>query len=135
MTLYPVGIHLFGILIWFGSMMTALHLLLGWERLGRPGDFKKLSGNIGRIMDMGASLVLITGILMLTNDAGRPLLKHGFMHAKLTAVVVLLGLHGLVRATLGKVSRGEARAIPVWVQPVVIGLYIAILFLIVKRPF
>lgn len=129
--------HVFGALIWFGGTMTALHVILNHARAtpGERGSFQAMEGGIGRIMDIGATLSLVTGIAMLVGDVSRPLLKMGFMHTKLTLVLVLLGLHGVVRARLAKYRRGEVNPLGAWVMPAVVLVFLGVVVLIETRPF
>lgn len=131
---WPHALHVFGALVWFAGTMTAIHVLVARERAPEV-DFSKLEGGVGRVMDTGATMILVTGIGLLLTDAGRALLSHGFMHAKLTVVVALLGLHGFVRASLGRARRGEARPIPGWLVPAAVLMFFAVVVLIEVRPF
>ena len=132
---WPLSFHIFGALIWFGGTMTAVHTMKGFAASEVRGDFKVVAASVGRIMDLGATMSIVSGIFMLTTTTGQALLKVGSMHAKFTVVLLLLGLHGFVRMQIGKYGRGEIKHLPKALPALTVSLFFAAIALIVVRPF
>lgn len=144
---WAIALHLFGVLLWFAGALIALHVLRVHERASRakegagsaapgapPSSFAQLEGAAGRILDAGSGLAIAAGLYLLISNLG--ILKGaGFMHAKLTLVLLLIGVHGFLRAQLKRFRTGQANRLPAWPEPVVLGLFFAIVVLIIVRPF
>lgn len=133
--------HVCGVLLWFAGALITLHVLRAYERASAgagPGvstpDFQRLEGPAGRILDAGAGLALVAGLYLLFENLAI-LRGAGFMHAKLALVVALLGVHGFLRVRLKKFRTGQSRTLAGWAEPAVLGLFFAIVVLIVARPF
>jgi putative membrane protein len=124
-------VHLLGLAMWVGSMLALAFVLAAraGERDAAMADrLTDLAKKIGRVADGGVTFVLAGGIAMLaTNFHGY--MTQPWMHAKLTAVLLLLGAHGFLRA---KTKRGGA--VPAAIVPVVVLLALAIIALVVFKP-
>lgn len=132
------ALHVCGVLLWFAGALVTLHVLQVQQRrlaagAGDGTDFRALEGSAGRLLDAGAGVAIAAGLYLLFENPS--LLKGaGFMHAKLTLVAVLLGLHGLLRAQLKRFRMGKSRALAGWAYPAVLGVFFAIVVLIVVKP-
>ena len=135
---WKLTFHLFGMLIWFAGIVASLRMLSAYNATpsDQRVDFKQFSGKVGLLMDIGAGLTVVMGLWLISNKAGLALFKAGgFMHAKLTLVVVLIGLHGFVRVKLAKYRKGSVNPTPGWLFPLVSLIFFAIVLLIEVRPF
>ena len=57
----------------------------------------------------------------------------GWLHIKLTVVVLgILSVHGIVRARVGKFSRGEKPTVPNWVWSMLVGSIVAVLLIVTR---
>lgn len=136
---WVMALHVCGVLLWFAGALVSLHVLQAHQRKlaaggGDGGEFRILEGSAGRLLDVGAGLAIAAGLYMLFENLG--ILKGaGFMHAKLTFVAVLLGLHGFLRAQLKRFRTGKSRQLAAWAYPAVLGVFFAIVVLITARPF
>lgn len=130
--------HIFAFLTWVGSLTGLSFMLKQHAKAAEAAraDFIALEKGTAIAMDIGALIALILGSILLIK-VQPSLLKGqgGFMHAKLTLVVVLLGLHGMQRVRVGKYKRGEVTPEPGWIIPAIEFSVIAIIVFIVVRPF
>jgi putative membrane protein len=137
---WVMAAHVCGVLLWFAGALITLHVLRVSQRAssassgGSAQDFQSLEGPAGRILDAGAGLALAAGLYLLFENLAI-LRGAGFMHAKLTLVVALLGVHGFLRVRLKKFRTGQSRTLPSWAEPAVLGIFFAIVVLIIARPF
>lgn len=134
--LWVKAFHVLGITLWISGLLTALHLLTAAskEPAQTPEEFQRREGSIGRFLDAGSGLAIVTGLWMLLSVPSI-LTGAGFMHAKLTLVLGLLGLHGYVRAQLKRFRTGRGKPISHALLPVVVILTACIAVLILVRPF
>jgi putative membrane protein len=87
---------------------------------------------------MGPAMIatLIFGIWILSLNPGY--LTQGWMHAKLTLVVVLIGYHHVCGAQVKRFARGENGRSHVfyrWFNEIPVVILLAIVILVVVRPF
>ncbi len=129
--------HVFAFLTWVGSLIGLSFILKQHAvaaEASRP-DFIALEKGIAIAMDIGATITLIVGSILLIEIKPSLMKQGGFMHAKLSLVVVLLGLHGFQRMRVGKFKRGAVSANPAWMIPAVEACVVAIIIMIAVRPF
>jgi putative membrane protein len=104
-------LHLVGIITWVGGLYG-----LGWLLAARDAErdeaFKTRIGGLarsgGRIADVGAGVTIAGGLWMLS-FAPAMYMHQPWMHAKLTLVVLLLGLHGFFRVKAKRAAGGEGQ--------------------------
>lgn len=136
---WVLALHLCGVLLWFAGALVTLHVLAVQQRrlaagAGDGADFRPLEGSAGRLLDAGAGVAVAAGLYLLFENTS--LLKGaGFMHAKLTLVAALLGLHGFLRVQLKRFRTGKNRELAGWAYPAVLGVFFAIVVLIITKPF
>ena len=130
--------HIFAFLTWVGSLIGLSFMLKQHAKAAEAAhpDFIALEKGTAMAMDIGAVVALILGSILLI-EIKPSLLKGqgGFMHAKLTLVTVLLGLHGFQRMRVGKYKRGKVTPEPGWIIPAIEVSIVAIIVFIVVRPF
>jgi putative membrane protein len=130
--------HIFGFVVWTGMLLAVMHALSAHARASdaaRPA-LVELERRLALAMDIGATVAILFGVLKIVGPpAGTAIFKNGgYMHMKLTAVVVLIGLHGFVRARVGKLRRGQPAPIPSWLVPAAHLLVLAIIIFVVVKP-
>lgn len=89
---------------------------------------------------MGPAMIatLVFGIWLLSLNASAYFTQGGWMHAKLTLVVLLIGYHHMCGAQLKRFARGENTRSHVfyrWFNEVPVLILLAIVILVVVRPF
>jgi uncharacterized membrane protein len=87
-----------------------------------------LARRLALVMDLGATLAIAMGLWRALKVVPTEFANGGWLHMKLTAVVVcILSVHGLARARLGRLRRGEAAIVPAWAWAVLaVGVLAAI---------
>lgn len=137
--LWIKAIHVFGFILWTGSLLALANMLRGNAEASEAGfaDLVRIERRAAMVMDMGAMLAIASGLAMIlqTRNAGDAwVMKHGWMHIKLTLVVAVLAGHGYVRVKVGKARRGDRGGIGAAV-PMILGLLVlAIAIVAVARP-
>jgi uncharacterized membrane protein len=134
------AIHILGFLLWVGSMFALSVSLRYHERAGADRTaIVGLERAIGRAMELGALLAIAGGVYMILTkakvfgDAISPM-KQPYLHIKLTLVVVLIAMHGVVRAKMARLGRGEGRAPGAWLAGAILVLAVAAIWLAVVKP-
>ena len=130
------AIHILGFLLWVGSMFALSVALRYHERAGADRSaIVGLERAIGRAMELGALLAIAAGVYMILTKVG-PVspMKQPYLHIKLTLVVVLIGMHGVVRAKLARLGRGQGSAPGAWLGSAILVLAVAAIWLAVVKP-
>ncbi len=108
-----LAVHVTGLLFWIGPLLT---LTVSLKAVAQSSDKETLMRPINRswygFVIPGASLVLVSGLYQLIAYRGMAFyMQQGWFHAKLTAVLVLFLLTGLVGLELRRFhEEGEVRA-------------------------
>jgi uncharacterized membrane protein len=127
--------HLFGLLVWLGSMLGLTQVLSAYRLAEGPG--RASLGGVGRrlglLMDLGATLSIACGVLLIVGSPAAPL-KQPYLHIKLTVVAVLVVGHALIRVQSVKARRGRDAGAPGWAAAAVLLLALAIVWLAVVKP-
>lgn len=137
--LWLKAFHIVFVVTWFAGLFYLPRLFIyhaeatdavGVER------FKIMERRLFMIMTIGATLAAIFGVAMLM--AAPVLLKLGWIHAKLTLVVLLIGYHIWCQRLMVSLHNGTNRHSSRWFRifnevPAV--LLIAIVILAVVKPF
>ena len=130
--------HIFGFLMWAGSLIGAISILRAHAEANAGEAFHKLEKNVGIAADVGATLTIVFGVLMLFLTPGAPgmyLKGAGYFHAKLLAVVLLIVFHVIIRVTIRKFRNGEVKPVPMWLFAGTELATVAIIVLVVVKPF
>jgi uncharacterized membrane protein len=134
-----MAFHVFGVLLWTGTMLAVVNMLMTHAKAGEGAreSLTQLEKKVAILMDIGATISIVTAFLLLLGHPVKPfiLFKQGWLHIKLTLVVVpLLAVHGLARVKIKKFSRGEIKPLPGWIYPLLIVAILAIVILAVRQP-
>jgi uncharacterized membrane protein len=135
--LWVKAVHQFGFVLWVGSMFALTLVLSAHARAAGPARdaFAAAERSIGRAMELGALLVIACGVLMIVRPhPGVSLMKQSWIHLKLTLAVVLIVMHGLVRARMARLGRGEGKGLPAWVSGAILLIALAMIWLAVVKP-
>lgn len=130
------AIHILGFLLWVGSMFALSVALRYHERAGADRNaIIGLEHAVGRAMELGALLTIACGVYMLLRSPTvvSPL-KQPYVHIKLTLVVVLIGMHGVVRAKMARLGRGQGSAPGAWLGSAILILAVAAIWLAIVKP-
>jgi uncharacterized membrane protein len=132
--------HLIGVVLWMGGLFTVYWLLR--MHASAPKEvhekFTLMERSLALTMDLAATLAIGCGVAMIFGQgAGVPNFlaqpHHGWFHIKLTVVVLgVLSVHGLVRARVGKFSRGKISPVPGWAWTVLLASVMAIMILMFR---
>ena len=145
MYLWLLAAHLIGVFLWIGGLFSTYWLLR--IHVQAPKDVHDkltlMERSLAMVMDLGATLAIACGIWMAVSHGGdHPTSSlftaphSGWFHAKLAIVLLgVLSVHGMVRAKVGKFSRGQTPNVPQWPWSLLLAALCAIVILVVKKPF
>lgn len=145
MYLWLLAAHLIGVFLWIGAMFATYWLLR--IHVQAPKDVHDkltlMERSLAMVMDLGATLAIGVGIWMaVIHDYDHPTSSlftaphSGWFHTKLLIVLLgVLSVHGMVRAKVGKLSRGVSTNVPQWAWSLLLASIVAIVILVFRRPF
>ena len=130
--------HIYGFMMWTGTLFGSIHILQAHAKAeeGHRASFLGLEKSIGIAMDIGATLAIVFGLLLIfVPESGTALFKSGgFMHVKLTLVAVLIGLHVIMRRMIVQFKKGNVEMPAPFLFPAMAILVIGILVMIIMKP-
>ena len=137
---WVLALHVYGFMAWTGTLFASMHILRAHATAGEDpnGAFTGLEKATGIAMDAFATIAIVFGVVMIV---GHPLGASvffkgaGFFHAKLTLVALVIAMHVLVRRKMRHFREGTLEAPPPWMFPVTSVAVLAIVILIVVKPF
>jgi putative membrane protein len=131
----PLLIHIVGFVVWLGSLFSMARTLAARD-IETDEAFRTRLGALARAeglrADVGATTAIVGGLWLLSSAPGF-YLHQPWMHAKLTLVVAVLGVHGFLRVKAKRASMGEGR-FPRAVLSILWVVAISIIALVVFRP-
>ena len=106
------ALHVYGAFMWIGGLL-ALTLFLAAIKaepdVAARTRLGKYARRIAMLPDIGATLAILFGLHSLF---ALKLYKAPYMHIKLTLVVVLIALHGLLRVKTKRAAEGADATLP-----------------------
>jgi uncharacterized membrane protein len=129
--------HQFGFLLWVGSMFALTLVMSAHARAAATArePFIAAERSIGRAMELGALFTIAAGVAMIVwSPAAISPLRQPYVHIKLTLAVVLIALHGVVRARMARLGRGEGGALPAVVSGAILLIAASMIWLAVVKP-
>jgi protoporphyrinogen IX oxidase len=136
---FILALHIFGVIFWMGGLLMIASLLARVpEEVGLPKEriLGMARGLFENTINLGAAISIGLGILLILIDPA--VLRHGWLHAKLLCVAVLLFYHVrfyrrimFLEDNPSQSTRREFRV----VHGAVSLLLIAILVLTILKPF
>jgi protoporphyrinogen IX oxidase len=133
-----VAIHVFGIVLWTAGMFACLRMLAAHGAVGKaaPEGLILAERRTAVLMDIGATIAILTGVYMTFFVTPSPLTTGGWLHAKLTLVVLgVLGLHVFARVKVRKFRNGDVRPLPGFALPVFLAVVLGVIVLVQVKPF
>jgi len=130
------ALHLLGAIFWLGGLITvALAAVMAPE--GARAEFAAVARRLAlRLSTPGMVLAFVFGLSMLIPHFREHYAHAGWMHAKLTLVLIASGLSGAVTGRLRKVAAGSAAPGPLRVFGVILAvLTVLIVALATLKPF
>ncbi|HRC56121.1 MAG TPA: CopD family protein [Kofleriaceae bacterium] len=125
-------LHVVGFVLWIAGLWAAIWLLKVHTQVdasSRPA-LVAAERKVGASMDAGATFAIIAGFVMAFAGPINAFKTGGWLHIKLTLIVVgLLSIHGLVRVKMRKVRNGDLQPLPGWVVPVCLVVVLAVIAL------
>jgi len=131
------AVHFLGFFLWVGAMLALALALRAHAAAGASAKevFERLEGVYAKAMEFGALLAIACGVLMIVKSpAAVSPMKQPYLHIKLTLVVVILGMHGLVRMSMARVRKGTGGGPGVAVPWLILAAAAAIFYLAVVKP-
>lgn len=131
--------HLLGVILWIGGLTAVFWLLRLHTQMPESvsDKFVLMERALALAMDIASALAIGCG-LGLAFDRTPSLFATrgaGWFHVKLTIVVLgVVAVHGLIRAKVGKFSRGERPDVPTWIWSVLLISVVGILLMVFRGP-
>jgi putative membrane protein len=136
---FVLALHIFGVIFWMGGLLMVTSLLARVpEEVGLPKErfLGAARGLFESTVNLGAAISIILGLLLIMLNP--QVLRHGWLHAKLLLVAILLFYHvrfyRRIKFLENNPSQSSAREFRV-IHGMVSALLIAILVLTVIKPF
>ena len=137
-TQWITAVHVVGFLLWTGGLMSCMQFLRVHHAAGVDSR-EALQGTERRValsMDIGATLAIAAGLILALGRTPSAFKEGGWLHLKLTLVVIgLLVLHGYVRVKIKKFRNGDVVALPGFLYPLTVAVIVAIVGVAVVKPF
>jgi putative membrane protein len=101
MTAWTLVFHILGLVFWIGGLLIETNVLARHTQ-ETSAEVRQALGRLEMrllraMADPGAALTLVTGIILIWTNPSY-FLHAAWLHAKLALVVVLIGLHAVVRS-------------------------------------
>lgn len=130
-----LGAHLIGVVFWIGGLMSVYWLLR--MHVHAPKDMHDklilMERALALTMDLAATLAIGAGLALAIHEKLFSQPKMGWLHIKIAVVVLgILSVHGIVRARVGRFSRGEKPTVPSWVWSMLVGSVVAVLLIVTR---
>lgn len=136
---FVLALHIFGVIFWMGGLLMVTSLLARVpEEVGLPKErfLGAARGLFESTVNLGAAMSIILGLVLIIMDPS--VLRHGWLHAKLLLVAILLFYHvrfyRRIKFLENNPSQSSSREFRV-IHGMVSALLIAILVLTVIKPF
>jgi len=129
-------IHVFGFLVWIGSLFALYELLYAHAKAGKEAQstFVDLEKKTAMAMDIGASVAMLGGIYFAIR--AHLFTGHGgWLHAKLLLVAIIIGFHGFARVKVRKYRNGDIKPVPAIFTLIMTLTVLGIIILALVRPF
>ena len=136
--------HIIGDILWLGTMFSVYWLLRLHAQAPRDvlDKLTLMERSLALTMDIAAMLAIGCGLGLAFGHVGtHPTTSlfaapgSAWIHIKLTAVVLgILPVHGIVRAKVGKFSRGQHPSVPTWPWTLLLIAIVVIVIVVFRGP-
>jgi uncharacterized membrane protein len=125
--------HLIGVLLWVGGLFSVYWLLRIHEHAREVHEkLLLMERSIALSMDLAATLAIGCGIALAVRLHA---FSQGWLHVKLAVVVLgILPVHGIIRARIGKLSRGQQVTVPSWLWSLLLVAITLIVIAVFRGP-
>jgi uncharacterized membrane protein len=125
--------HLIGVLLWVGGLFSVYWLLRIHEHAREVHEkLLLMERSIALSMDLAATLAIGCGIALAVRLHA---FSQGWLHVKLAVVVFgILPVHGIIRARIGKLSRGQQVTVPSWLWSLLLVAITLIVIAVFRGP-
>jgi putative membrane protein len=134
MVAWILVLHIFGLVLWVSGLLTTT-LALSRQVRETSADARAALARLERIFlrglaDPGAALTILAGIGLI---AGNPsyYLHARWLHIKLTFVVMLIVLHGIVAILSKRFATGRMNLSPAQVRLLLVGIVVIFLLILI----
>ena len=132
--------HLISLFLWIGGLFAIYWMLR--MHVHAPESMKEkltlMERSIALSTDIAATLAMGAGIAMIITAPGGMMLAqpgHGWLHIKLTAVVLgLLPMHGMLRAKIKRFGMGQIKPIGNWIWTVILVTVTVAVIMVIRGP-
>jgi uncharacterized membrane protein len=142
---WVLSAHLIGVILWLGCLIAVYWLLRIHTHTPKDAQdqLTLMERSLAMVMDLAATVAIGCGLVMaLTHNSTHPTTSlfgapgAGWFHIKLTVVVLgILSVHGLVRARVGRFSRGDLKKkMPAWPWTVLLVSIVLVVLLVKLGP-
>jgi putative membrane protein len=131
--------HLFGVIFWIGGLLivsTMLAAAADQSGAAQVAILRLAHRLFNSACNAGAAITIAFGILIVINEP--EVLRHGWMHVKLTLIIVLIALHVWMYLRSRRIGARPAAAMRREFQALhglVSVVLLAILVMVIMRPF
>ena len=117
-----MAVHVFGFLMWTGTLMSCLFLLKGHQSVAEAGRgaLSAVERKVAIFMDASALVAIVAGLYAATGfgvNAFNPKQSGAWLHIKTLLVAGLVGIHVFTRIKVRKYRNGEISPLPGLVIP------------------
>ena len=111
MVAWTLVAHIFGLVLWVGGLLVT-SIVMARHTGEQSPEARAALGKVQRTLlrgmaDPGALLTILAGITLITTNRSY-YLHAGWLHIKLTFVIVLIVLHGITAVKSKKLASGQA---------------------------
>ena len=134
MVAWTLVVHLFGVMLWVsGLLVTSIALSRHAQEVSSDG--RKALARLEKIFlrgmaDPGALLTILAGIVLIFTNRSY-YLHAGWLHIKLSFVVLLLGLHGWIGTRSKFLSTGRIRLEPGQARMLTVAVLVVFLLILI----
>jgi len=131
--------HLFGVIFWIGGLLIVSMMLAAAAEetgAGQAAILRLAQRLFNSACNAGAAITIVFGILLVISDP--EVMRHGWMHAKLGLVAVLIALHVWMYLRSRRIGERPAAAVRREFQVIhgmVSVVLLGILLMVIMQPF
>jgi putative membrane protein len=133
---WVMAVHVFGFLMWAGTLMSCLFLLLGHQSVKESGRsaLAAIERKVAIVMDASALVAIVAGLYLALGFSFNAFKQGGWLHVKTLLVAGLVGLHVFTRIKVRKFRNAEISPLPGLVIPLTLILIAVIVVFGAVKP-
>jgi protoporphyrinogen IX oxidase len=116
---WVTAVHIFGFLMWAGTLMSCLFLLRAHQSVQEAGRgaLGAVERKVAIMMDASALVAIAAGLYLALSVTPSHFKQGGWLHVKTLLVLGLVGIHVFTRIKVRKFRNGEISPLPGLVIP------------------